>query len=98
MIFRAILWIASVSVLMPHEPDLGFWRPHMGTSLPAKIGAWAEHAATAPGSACETHAASCAAGLAFLDSLQTAAVRSLGDVKADIEESRKEDFIRRHAQ
>jgi hypothetical protein len=28
MILRAILWIAVVAILMPHEPDLGFGRPH----------------------------------------------------------------------
>jgi hypothetical protein len=97
MIFRALFWIALVSVLMPHEPDLGFGRPHFGASLPAKISDWAQHAAAAPGGTCESHASTCAAGLALLDSFQSVAVRSLADVKADIEENRKEDFIRRHA-
>ena len=97
MIFRALFWIALVSVLMPHEPDLGFGRPHFGASLPSKLSDWAQQAAAAPTGACQSHAASCAAGLALLDSFQSVAVRSLADVKADIEQDRKEDFIRRHA-
>ncbi len=28
MILRAIFWVAVVAVLMPHEPNLGFGRPH----------------------------------------------------------------------
>ncbi|HEY4077285.1 MAG TPA: hypothetical protein VGM26_10190 [Rhizomicrobium sp.] len=32
MIFRAIFWVGLVSLLMPHEPDLGFGRPGAGTS------------------------------------------------------------------
>lgn len=32
MIFRAIFWIGLVSLLMPHEPDLGLGRPGAGTS------------------------------------------------------------------
>ena len=39
MIFRAIFWIGLVSLLMPHEPDLGLGRPGAGTalSLPASL-------------------------------------------------------------
>ena len=32
MIFRAIFWIGLVSLLAPHEPDLGLGRPGAGTS------------------------------------------------------------------
>jgi hypothetical protein len=31
MILRAIFWIGLVSLLMPHEPDLGLGRPGAGT-------------------------------------------------------------------
>jgi len=31
MIFRAIFWIGLVSLLAPHEPDLGLGRPGAGT-------------------------------------------------------------------
>lgn len=33
MIFRAVFWIGLVSLLTPHEPDLGLGRPGAGTSL-----------------------------------------------------------------
>jgi hypothetical protein len=33
MIFRAIFWIGLVSLLMPHEPDLGLGRPGAGALL-----------------------------------------------------------------
>jgi hypothetical protein len=33
MIFRAVFWIGLVSLLAPHEPDLGLGRPGAGTSL-----------------------------------------------------------------
>ncbi len=33
MIFRAVFWIGIVSLLTPHEPDLGLGRPGAGTSL-----------------------------------------------------------------
>lgn len=32
MIFRAVFWIGLVSLLAPHEPDLGLGRPGAGTS------------------------------------------------------------------
>lgn len=32
MIFRAVFWIGLVSLLMPHEPNLGLGRPGAGTS------------------------------------------------------------------
>jgi len=32
MIFRAIFWIGLVSLLAPHEPDLGLGHPGAGTS------------------------------------------------------------------
>ncbi len=36
MIFRAVFWIGLVSLLMPHEPDLGFGRP--GVASPGAAG------------------------------------------------------------
>jgi hypothetical protein len=35
MIFRAIFWIGLVSLLTPHEPDLGLGRPGAGTLSPS---------------------------------------------------------------
>jgi hypothetical protein len=35
MIFRAVFWIGLVSLLTPHEPDLGLGRPGAGTLHPS---------------------------------------------------------------
>lgn len=84
MVLRALFWIALVSVLMPREPDLGLGRP--GThGLSSEALSWASTAVTQPGQMCRGREAACAAGLSFLDSLQGVAVRSLAQVKADIE-------------
>jgi hypothetical protein len=102
MIFRAIFWIAVVSVLMPREPDLGFGRPHLGETLPTKLSSLVAQASTEQNCAADNKA--CTAGLALLDSFQLVTVRSLADVKADLDqsqqspdESKREDFIRRHS-
>ena len=102
MIFRAIFWIAVVSVLMPHEPDLGFGRPHLGEALPATLSSLVAQTSTEKN--CATDNKACTAGLALLDSFQAMTVRSLADVKADLDQSeqskdenRREDFIRRHS-
>jgi hypothetical protein len=42
MIFRAIFWIGLVSLLMPHEPDIGLGRPAAGISLPAMLKSWGD--------------------------------------------------------
>jgi hypothetical protein len=104
MIFRAIFWIAVVSVLMPHEPDLGFGRPHMGEALPSKLSTLVAQTSTDAAQSCSADNKACTAGLALLDSFQSVAVRSLADVKADLdqsqqnsEQSKREDFIRRHS-
>ena len=93
MILRAIFWIALVSVLMPHEPDLGFGRPQGTALLPSQVGEWAKATAAAPGAACDGRQTACTAGLAFLDSLQIVAVRSLAQVKADIDQNRRQRFL-----
>ena len=102
MIFRAIFWIAVMSVLMPHEPDLGFGRPHLGEALPATLSSLVAQTSTEQNCAADNKA--CTAGLALLDSFQSVAVRSLADVKADLDQSQKspvenqrEEFIRRHS-
>lgn len=86
MIFRAIFWIGLVSLLMPHEPDLGFGRPGAGASLPSQIASLAASGLPKPGATCS---AACAGGLGLLDMFQTATVRSLSQVKADIDASVK---------
>ena len=89
MIFRAIFWIGLVSLLMPHEPDLGLGRPAAGIPLPASVNSWAVSGLSRPGQVCEDHAVACAGGLALLDSFQNYTVRGLAAVKAEIDADRK---------
>jgi hypothetical protein len=91
MILRAIFWIGLVSLFMPHEPDLGFGRPGsapattatMPSSIAGLIQAGGDVKAT-----CTNHAETCAHGLSILDGFQAYAVRSLDQVRADINASR----------
>jgi len=89
MILRAIFWIGLVSFLMPREPDLGFGRP--GTaSLGADASGTMEQLiqSTTVKDACTAHRDACAGTLSVLDGFQAFAVRSLDQVRADIEANR----------
>jgi hypothetical protein len=95
MLFRAIFWIGLVSLLMPHEPDLGFGRPGTqtaGIAAPSGIGALIQTATGMQGAgaegACAAHAKACAGGLSILDGFQSVAVRSMDEVRADLEAHR----------
>jgi hypothetical protein len=89
MILRALFWISLVSVLMPHEPDLGLGRP--GTQgISSDALSLASAAVSQPGQMCRGREAACAEGLTFLESLQSVAVHSLAQVKADIETQERE--------
>ncbi|MGD0190618.1 MAG: hypothetical protein ABSD74_07740 [Rhizomicrobium sp.] len=91
MVMRALFWIALVSVLMPQEPDLGLGRP--GThGLMSDAVSWAY--AAKPAKMCEGREAACSAGFGFLDSLQSVTVRSLVQVKADIEKEQRDRAAR----
>jgi hypothetical protein len=89
MLFRAIFWIGLVSLLMPHEPDLGFGRPgaQAAGAAPTGIGALIQTTNDAQG-ACAAHARTCAGGLSILDGFQSVAVRSMDEVRADLEAHR----------
>ena len=87
MLLRAAFWIGVVSLMMPREPDLGFGRPHMGGAAP-----WT--GTTASESFCGEHQEACLAGLSLVGEMQSAAVRSLGEVRKDIEESQRERLAR----
>jgi len=98
MILRALFWIAVVGVLMPREPDLGLGRPGAAAPmLPSAMAMWLDKAAGAPQVACNEHADDCAQALGLVDALQNAAVRSLAEVKAEIEASKRERAARRLA-
>lgn len=80
MLLRAVFWISVVAILMPHEPDLGLGRP----SVTGTAAEGLRHAD------CGSQRATCAVAMSALDSFQSIAVRSLKDVKADIEEAQRE--------
>ena len=89
MILRAIFWIGLVSFLMPHEPDLGFGRPGTTASLPTPASMEALiQSSTDMQDACAGHKDACAGTLSILDGFQQFAVRSLAQVRADIEANR----------
>jgi hypothetical protein len=94
MILRALFWITVVSVLMPREPDLGFGRPGAQGSIAQSAASWAQGALSAPNTACKDHAAACGVALSALDGVQSIAVRSLAQVKADIEDQERERALR----
>jgi hypothetical protein len=90
MILRAIFWIGVVSVLIPHEPDLGFGRP-VSTALsdaPNSITSLIQTTGDVK-SACDAHKQACAGGLSILDGLQGFAMRSMDQVRADIAANRR---------
>ena len=83
MIFRAVFWIGLVSLLTPHEPDLGLGRPGAGASLslPASVLSASGLSRMEPG--CGTACAGAPSSFA------PAALRaSLADIKAQIEAAR----------
>ncbi len=90
MILRAVFWIGLVSLLMPHEPDLGFGRPGAQIAALAPSPAGIASLIQAPDiqGACAAHAAACAGGLSVLDNFQSFAVRSMDQVRADLEAHR----------
>jgi len=91
MIFRAVFWIGLVSLLTPHEPDLGLGRPGAGTSQasPATVIMSAASGLSRQDTDCGSR---CAGGLGLLDifHLNTNAniTAGLADVKAQIEADR----------
>jgi hypothetical protein len=88
MIFRALFFIAVVSMLMPREPNLGFGRPdaqRVGALIPQ-----VSQALGASGQNCKGAALACAMGLDALNALPAMGLRPLADVKADIDEAVRE--------
>ncbi len=92
MIFRAIFWVGLVAILMPHEPDLGFGRPAaIDSDVTGQVADWTKANVqpnlTHPTKLCRYNPEACAKSLTLLDGFKSAAVRSLADVKADIEQN-----------
>ena len=89
MIFRAIFWIGLVSLLAPHEPDLGLGRPGAGAVLSSPATAQpAANGLSRNGTECGS---ACAGALLSVFHLNnTALAQGLADVKAQIEEAQRE--------
>jgi hypothetical protein len=96
MLFRAVFWFGLVALLMPHEPDLGYGRPHATVSLPTDAANWLGGEMKAHPDFCENHRDACGAGADFLAGLQSLALRSLGQVKSEIETSEHQRLINAH--
>jgi hypothetical protein len=90
MIFRAVFWIGLVSLLAPHEPDLGLGRPGTGTLHPSP--AMVPSAANGLSRTGKDCGFACAGGLGLpsVFHLNTSAefTARLADVKAQIEQDR----------
>lgn len=97
MLFRAIFWIGLVALLMPREPDLGYGRPHAAVSLPSVLATWLGEEMKAHPDVCAEHRGACSAGSNLLAGIQSLALRSLGEVKAEIEASEHQRLMRAHA-
>ncbi len=87
MIFRAVFWIGLVSLLTPHEPDLGLGRPGAGTSPPSPTTLLsAASGLSRMGKDCGS---ACAGGLGlpniFHLNTDSGVAAGLADVKAQIE-------------
>lgn len=84
MIFRALLAIGVVSLLTPHEPDLGLGRPGAGALLPSPANIQAPASGLSRNQDCGIPA--CAGALAFASAFGLSAPegRTLADVKAEI--------------
>ncbi len=91
MIFRALIAISIVSLLTPHEPDLGLGRPGAGALHPSPPASRQDSASgLSQNSACSIPACAGALGLASAVGLTPREGRTLNDVKAEIEAARKE--------
>jgi hypothetical protein len=83
MIFRAVFWIGLVSLLAPHEPDLGLGRPGPGTSPSSST--TAQSAASGLSRTDMSCGSACAGGLGRLINLERNSIMAgLADVKAQI--------------
>ena len=94
MIFRAIFWIAVVAVLMPKEPDLGLGRPGVAgsNSLVSAITSMVQPSQPS----CKDAMVQCVAAASMVGQISKMTGRTLSDVKAEIEEAKREREARRH--
>ena len=96
MIFRAVFWIGLVSLLTPHEFDLGLGRPGAGT-LPPPPPAILSSASGLSRSGQDCGSA-CAGGLGLLSvfhlNTDPALAARLADIKAQIRQDQRDRALR----
>ena len=85
MIFRALLAIGVVSLLTPHEPDLGLGRPGAGASLPSPASSHSASGLSRTKDACGLPACAGALALASTFGLSPKEGRSFKDVQAELD-------------
>ena len=99
MIFRAIFWIGLVSLLAPHEPDLGLGRPGAGTSISSSTVQSAVDRLSRLDQDCGS---GCAGGLGLSDIFHfrnnTRVAAGLAKVKAEIAADQRARAARRKGQ
>jgi hypothetical protein len=96
MIFRAVFWIGLVSLLTPHEPDLGLGRPGAGTSQisPAALLSSAS-GLSRTGLTCGS---ACVGGLGLPTfQINSSVGNGLADIKAQIEADKRARAARSNA-
>jgi hypothetical protein len=94
MIFRALLAIGVVSLLTPHEPDLGLGRPGAGATLPSPALSRSASGLSRTEDICGIPACAGALALAGYLGLMPKPGRTLNDVQAEIAADQK---ARKHA-
>jgi hypothetical protein len=91
MIFRAVFWIGLVSLLTPHEPDLGLERPGAGTLHPSP--ATLQSAASGLSRLGQDCGSACVGGLGLLSvfhlNTDSRLAVGLADVKAQIRQDQR---------
>ena len=99
MIFRAVFWIGLVSLLTPHEPNLGLGRPGAGTLLPSPTTVLS--AASGLSRSDKDCGTQCAGGLGLLNvfhlNSDSSVTAGLANVKAQIEEDRRARALKARA-
>ena len=83
MIIRAAFWIGLVSLMTPHEPNLGLGRPGAGATLPSPVPPAPASGLSRASEACGLPA--CAGALALASALTESNGRGIEDVRAEIE-------------
>jgi hypothetical protein len=84
MIFRALLAIGVVTLLTPHEPDLGLGQPGAGALHPSPASSHSASGLSRTKDACGIPACAGALALASVFGLAPKPGRTLNDVQAEI--------------